>query len=343
MSTSGAGQPNPQPGIGTLAETIKSLKLFQPEIGYLVTKVRSVENGYEEKEKALQQKSEELNRRQQQFEQEKQLERENLKKESDHHNYKMSWEREALKKEQEAFREAQKQGAEIADAQEPVTVEVGGEKFRTELRTLAKCTGSVFPMLVQGVMQKRQENGRNQRDPYIFIDRDGRHFRFILNYLRQGKQVMQGSAMRNQDKYTLNEILAEVQYYKISELWRLVKFKQVSLNGKQNFEALMRENRFKPIQIQGRNVKFTTTAEITFKGCNFTDIVFDKVHFCHPVKFENCVLTNARFIRCIFQAVLTFTTVDFDKATFDHCEGANVSHLFFQDTDVSSQQLFQPT
>ena len=55
---------------------------------------------------------------------------------------------------------------------------------------------------------KREEDGT------VFIDRDGTHFRYILNYLRDG--VSEGSLP--DDPQILRELLNEAVYYQITGL-----------------------------------------------------------------------------------------------------------------------------
>ena len=50
-----------------------------------------------------------------------------------------------------------------------------------------------------------------------FIDRDGTHFRYILNYLRTGQVVVP------QDKVHREELLAEAQFYQIEGIINEIK------------------------------------------------------------------------------------------------------------------------
>lgn len=297
--------------------------------------LRDAQSKHEEEKKLLESQKQE-------FQVEMAVERERLKGEREQHEYKIRYDREALQQEQKQLEQAKQRGPEIIHAQEPVTVEVGGEKFRTELRTLSKCEGSVFPALVDTLQRKRKDKDKNERDPYIFIDRDGRHFRFILNFMRQGKQVMRSSAMRNPDSYVLEEILAEVQYYQMAELERLVKLKKTSLEKAVNIEAFVKAGFFKPVSNHPA-VKYVTTKETVIKNQNLTNILFEKVCFHHAVKFEACVMTGARFSRCSLRSVLNFTDVDFHRALFENCEGVDISTAFcFNNTQYSPKDNFNP-
>ena len=264
-------------------------------------------------------------------EDEMKLKEQKFKETIEQHEHKVQWDREALRIEKANFEEAQNRAIRIADKQEPVTVEVGGEKFRTELHTLANCPGSIFPKLVESISRRREEDSRNKRDPYIFIDRDGKHFRFILNYLRQGKQVMKCSAMRNPDPFTLNEILYDTQFYKIKGLELLIRRKAVSLSHKRKFEDMVAENYFKP----NDKLTYVTTRKFVLENWNLTGTTFNKVKFAHPVTFINCILESAKFVQCNFESAVNFTNVDLFRAHFDRCEGFDLTRFHLKDTDIS--------
>ncbi len=333
-----------RPPSSSVEDALKTFQLFQPEMGALVRRVQSIELDVGNREKSLKTEQENLHYQKvsslrevqlerDKFEEEMKSEKQKLKEATDQHDHKVQWDREALQREKDNFEEAQNRAIKIAEQQEPVTVEVGGEKFRTELHTLAKCQGSVFPKLVESLTRRREEDGRSKRDPYIFIDRDGKHFRFILNYLRQGKQVMKCSAMRNPDNFTLNEILYDVQFYKIKGLELLIIRKAVSLSNKMKFEDLVKGGYFKPSQDSTDKFKYMTSRKSVLENLNLVGMTFEKVKFAHPVTFINCILVSARFIQCNFKSVVNFTNVDVYNARFDNCEGLDygLSH----DTDIS--------
>lgn len=312
----------------------KGLELFQPEINALIQRAGTAEANLEEKEKQLYAERQKLEDEKKQFYEKVGTKEQQLRQEVDKHAHEMKWERKAFNKEKEEFQAAQHRGTEIASSQEPVTVEVGGEKFRTEVSTLAKCLGSVFPKLVEPIYKRA--DGR-KRDPSIFIDRDSKHFRFILNYLRQGEKVMRWSAMRNPDIYTLNEILDDVKYYQIASLEKLVLRKMASLKERMPFETMVKAKYFLR---EGLLVKFTTVRGFEIRDMNLTDITFTKVDFCHSVTFENCIMRSAKFSECHFRSALIFSNVDLYGAAFIRCEGLTTLDSFvFKDTDPSSIEI----
>jgi hypothetical protein len=64
-----------------------------------------------------------------------------------------------------------------------------------------------------------------------FIDRDGTHFRWILNYLRDHSSID-----LLQDKQTLLEVLREAKYYYIFNIERLC---QLEMNRERNLHFFL--------------------------------------------------------------------------------------------------------
>jgi len=52
----------------------------------------------------------------------------------------------------------------------------------------------------------------DEKDGSVFIDRDGTHFRYILNYLRDGNVLLPT------DKVVIQELLKEAEFYQLQEL-----------------------------------------------------------------------------------------------------------------------------
>ena len=60
-----------------------------------------------------------------------------------------------------------------------VNLYVGGRRFTTSLQTLTKDPDSMLAAMFSGKFEVKPSE-----DGVFFIDRDGKHFRFILDYLR---------------------------------------------------------------------------------------------------------------------------------------------------------------
>ena len=91
-----------------------------------------------------------------------------------------------------------------------IKLDIGGQQFTTSLLTLTKDSDSMFAAMFSGRHRLRQEN-----DGSYFIDRDGAHFRYILNYLRDGC-IKEGTMPSNEVLW--GELLNEAEYYQLTGL-----------------------------------------------------------------------------------------------------------------------------
>lgn len=88
-----------------------------------------------------------------------------------------------------------------------VKLNVGGSLFYTTLGTLTKRTDSMLRAMFSGMMEVLTDT-----EGWVLIDRSGKHFGTILNYLRDGKVNMPES------KTELKELLAETKFYCLQQL-----------------------------------------------------------------------------------------------------------------------------
>ena len=108
-----------------------------------------------------------------------------------------------LRQEQEAM-DAISKKLEHVHFSSTVKLNVGGHTFTTSVQTLTKDPNSMLAAMFSGRFEmKASEDGA------FFIDRDGTHFRFILNYLRTGKLILPDGAT------FLKELAEEAEFYQI--------------------------------------------------------------------------------------------------------------------------------
>lgn len=94
-----------------------------------------------------------------------------------------------------------------------VKLNVGGTHFETTLVTLTSTSDSMLAAMFSGRFTLP-----NDREGRVFIDRDGKRFRYILNFLRDGTLNVPAD-----DHVLLLDILQEAQYYQLHKLVQLVK------------------------------------------------------------------------------------------------------------------------
>ena len=113
--------------------------------------------------------------------------------------------RETLKvrKEKEALDSVAKKLEHVHFAK-TIKLNVGGQYFTTSLETLTKDPGSMLHAMFSGRFDTKPAE-----DGSYFIDRDGTHFRHILNYLRTGQLIVP------EDKVVCKELLREAEFYQI--------------------------------------------------------------------------------------------------------------------------------
>lgn len=85
---------------------------------------------------------------------------------------------------------------------EIIKLDIGGYIYKTTKTTLTKYKNTYFSGLFSGKYKIIE-----QEDGSIFIDRDGSHFKTLLNFMRSGRIVMPS------DPIKLKEILIEAEFY----------------------------------------------------------------------------------------------------------------------------------
>ncbi|KAM7434591.1 hypothetical protein ABFA07_015380 [Porites harrisoni] len=108
-----------------------------------------------------------------------------------------------VRKEKEAFDDVAKK-LEHVHFSKTLKLNIGGQLFTTSLETMKKDTGSMLHAMFSG-----RFDSKPAEDGSYFIDRDGTHFRYILNYLRTGQLVVP------EDKIVRKELLTEAEFYQV--------------------------------------------------------------------------------------------------------------------------------
>ena len=118
-----------------------------------------------------------------------------------------------LRQEQEAIDSMSKK-LEHIHFSSTVKLNVGGHHFTTSVQTITKDPDSMLAAMFSGKFEMKPSE-----DGTFFIDRDGTHFRFILNYLRNGELILPEGATCHK------ELEAEAKFYQIQGILDELKLK----------------------------------------------------------------------------------------------------------------------
>lgn len=102
-----------------------------------------------------------------------------------------------------------------------IKLEIGQHQYITSKQTLLKNQDSIFSIWFsdkhKGHLKPLKKSHESDVETY-FIDRDGKHFPVILEYLRDGVINLES----NDEKY-LNEILKEARFYRVKGIEEAVE------------------------------------------------------------------------------------------------------------------------
>lgn len=200
---------------------------------------------------------------------------------------------------------------------EIVILNVGGIKFTTSLKTL-----QAEPESMLGVMFSGRHPLVKQEDGSIFIDRDGTHFRIILNYLRGNISSIQ---QLPEDNFILSDLLSEVQYYQLVGFLKILEPTEEEQTVSNQSEILKPTEEEQTVISQfdldeefedfdgSRRV---STGNLLFRNCNLNNLNFENIIFQDSVDFSDCSLVNTRFFNCFFTDGYHYS---FDRADLNNC------------------------
>ena len=119
---------------------------------------------------------------------------------------------EAMKEEISHWEEEKKRIASTRNFDRTVTLNVGGQTFTTTTATLTN-----YPDTMLGAMFSGRHALIQDKNGTYFIDRDGRHFHEILNFLR-GSTASTPESLAQLSPRALEELKVEADFYGMKEL-----------------------------------------------------------------------------------------------------------------------------
>ena len=210
-----------------------------------------------------------------------------------------------------------------------IALDIGGVHYSTSRSTLTKYPKSMLGIMFSG----RHDLATMQcEDGSFFIDRDGTHFRHILNYLRDGKEVVE-SFPKSAD--VLLELIRETKFYQLdgltSVLKPLLRENDVVIqdkitplffsDGGTYYTEYVGPLDYRGYQQNTINVSYSSRDKIRFKHKNMRGLSFNYMRFSHAVSFIDCDLTNATFQHNCFESDAIFEDCILDNTTFTFIQG----------------------
>jgi len=281
---------------------------------------------FERREKDLAQLSEKLERDREEFEQEMKTKRQEHEKTIQEQYKDLDETRLRIENEKKRMHEVHQFQSS------PVHLNIGGHRFTTSLQTLRRDEDSMLATMFSGRHKLIQES-----DGSYFVDRDGTHFRHILNYLRDGFRA----EMLPQDELSLREICNEAHYYQLTGLLAGIEnildppppapdFTQTEINDLLATLTRQTTNATTPPGLDlgtgsRLNADFVfhnmTKSNLDFSRKNLSGLTFAHTTFAHNVSFVDACLVNTCFYGCEFAShvVVDFTDADISGADFRQC------------------------
>lgn len=193
-----------------------------------------------------------------------------------------------------------------------VTLDVGGKRFKTSLSTLRKEPNTMLAAMFSG----RHELTPDEDGSY-FIDRDGTHFCFVLDFLRDGDD-----ACLPKKKDVLERLLREADFYQIERLSSSIgKLLKPQLSQK-DVEIKLRLRPFTSNFVSENGQTMTSSSiaiNTSFDYCVINDVTLSGVYFQGPCSFHRANLRNVSFSRCYFGVSADFSAAEMTNVSFRDC------------------------
>ncbi|XP_034223995.1 FH protein interacting protein FIP2 isoform X4 [Prunus dulcis] len=221
-----------------------------------------------------------------------------------------------------------------SDSSSLIRLNIGGKKFCTTIDTL---TQREPDSMLAAMFSGRHTLCQDPEKGYVFLDRDGKHFRHILNWLRDGVVPT-----LKDSKYT--EVLREAEYY---QLLGLIDGIHAILNKKKEDEELDTELtrtdiikciqsdrvRFRGVNLSGLDL---SKLDVDAEGANFHNATLreEDVNLLGQISVELC------WLELIFR-VQIYKNADLTNANLEGAilEGANLKGAKLSNTNLKDANL----
>ena len=168
---------------------------------------------------------------------------------------------------------------------------------------------------------------KKQFDGTVFIDRDGRHFHYILNYLRGSVTALEDLPL---DETVLKELMKEADFYQLLGLKSILSFGIERIEDVCEKELVMQED------INDFVNSGETKKEVIFENKKLDNLSFTGVSFKHNVSFKRCSMLKVVFTNCTFVGSIkvVFENCSLAGASFDCCSFNGSCDVTFRKSDL---------
>ena len=168
---------------------------------------------------------------------------------------------------------------------------------------------------------------KKQFDGTVFIDRDGRHFHYILNYLRGSVTALEDLPL---DETVLKELMKEADFYQLLGLKSILSFGIERIEDVCEKELVMQED------INDFVNSGETKKEVIFENKKLDNLSFTSVSFKHNVSFKKCSMLKVVFTNCTFVGSIkvVFENCSLAGASFDCCSFVGSCDVTFRKSDL---------
>jgi hypothetical protein len=198
-----------------------------------------------------------------------------------------------------------------------IKLDVGGHVYSTSLSTLTRDKSSMLAVMFSG----RHKLVLSKENTY-FIDRDGTHFRHILNYLRGDLH----SDTFPEDVTVLKEIQREADYFQLSGLYEMIESILTPTPQRVDYtqeyiDSLLNTRTMESTCKEHKNSRNMTKSSLNFDKKNLSGLSFIHTAFVHDVSFAAAKLRETSFYGCEFgsNVRVDFSHADLTGADFRQC------------------------
>uniref|UniRef100_A0A0D9VPR1 BTB domain-containing protein n=1 Tax=Leersia perrieri TaxID=77586 RepID=A0A0D9VPR1_9ORYZ len=214
---------------------------------------------------------------------------------------------------------------EPSSSSSPVLLNIGGKQYATTIETLTQREPN---SMLAAMFSGRHTLPRHPDTGMVFVDRDGKHFRHVLNWLRDG-------AVPAMSESEYQQLLREAEYYQLLGL-------ADCLNEKLGWK---KDEIFSEAELTRKDViKCIQSPRVRFRGVNLSGLDLSKLDLSE-VDFSYACIKNANFnsayLRKAKFRLTEATCSSFQGANLHECEliGANLEGSVLDKANLQSVNL----